>query len=65
MRYKTVFIAFGRRDINCVSLMSPDISNLHTFVGVETDYIAHYVDIVGFNSKKFITQDIAESDTVI
>ena len=46
-------------------VVNPDISNLHTFVGVETDYIPHYVDIVGFNSKKFITRDIAESDTVI
>ena len=35
-------------------VVSPDISNLHTFVGVETDYIPHYVDIVGFNSKQFI-----------
>ena len=46
-------------------VVSPDVSNLHTFLGVKTDYIPHYVDIVGFNSKKFSTQDIAESDTVI
>ena len=46
-------------------VVSLGISNLHTLVGVETDYIPHYVDIVSFNSKKFITRDIAESDTVI
>ena len=37
-----------------VLVIIPDISNLYTFIGVETGYIPHYVDIVRFNSKKFI-----------
>ena len=33
-------------------MVSPDISNLHTFVVGKTDYIPHYVDIIRINSKK-------------
>ena len=56
MRYKTVFIAFDMRDLNCVSLMSPDISNLHNFVGVETDY---YLTLCGYS--RFQLQEIYHS----
>ena len=38
---------YGARDF-------PDISNLYTFIGVKAGYISHYVDIVRFNSKKFM-----------
>ena len=37
-----------------VLVIIPGISNLYTFIGVEAGYIPHYVDIVRFNSKKFI-----------
>ena len=30
------------------------VSNLYTFIGVKAVYIPHYVDIVRFNSKKFM-----------
>ena len=32
----------------------PDISNLYTFIGVKAGYMPHYVDIVRFNSKKYM-----------
>ena len=37
-----------------VPVIITDISNLYTFIGVKAGYIPHYVDIVRFNSKKFM-----------
>ena len=54
MRFSYTALHVLIRYIYMLLVVIPNISNLSTFVGVETDYIPHYVDIVGFNSKKFI-----------
>ena len=35
-----------------VLVIIPDISNLYIFIGVKAGYMAHYVNIIRFNSKK-------------
>ena len=43
----TIIMLYGARDYS-------GYINLYTFIGVKAGYISHCVDIVRFNSKKFM-----------